>query len=89
MSGSQHIQEGSGAQRLTAGLPGKMFGHGMQGGAAKLLVRRKGAGIPEDLGRGSAMAERIDWYRTTLLNLVIQASFLLTVATCRCAHLPR
>lgn len=61
----------------------------MQGGAAKLLVRRKGAGIPEDLGRGSAMAERIDWYRTTLLNLVIQASFLLTVATCRCAHLPR
>ncbi len=61
----------------------------MQGGAEKLLVRRKGAGMPKDLGRGSAMAERIDWYKTTLLNLVIQASFLLTVATCRSAHLRR
>lgn len=54
-----------------------------QGDAPALLVRRKGAGLPEDLGRGSAQAERIDWCRSTLLNLVIQASFALTVATCR------
>ncbi len=57
-----------------------------QGDAPALLVRRKGACLPEDLGRGSAEAEQIDWCRSVLLNLVIQASFVLTVATCRHVH---
>jgi hypothetical protein len=59
---------------------------GKQGDSPGLLVRRKGACLPEDLGRGSAEAERIDWCRSVLLNLVIQSSFVLTVATCR--HVP-
>ena len=50
---------------------------------AKLLVRRRGAAMPEDLGRGGPLAERIDWCCSVLLNLVIQTGFELTVATCR------
>jgi hypothetical protein len=57
----------------------------MQGEAPALFVRRKGADMPEDLSRGTQQAEQIDWCKSTLLNLVIQASFMLTVATCRSA----
>ena len=39
--------------------------------------------MPEELGRGGQQAERIDWRMSVLLNLVIQATYCLTVATCR------
>ena len=48
-----------------------------------MLVRRKGRAMPEELGRGGQQAERIDWRKSVLLNLVIQATYCLTVATCR------
>ena len=42
--------------------------------------------MPGDLGRGGPLAERINWSASVLLNLVIQAGFELTVATCRCGQ---
>lgn len=39
--------------------------------------------MPEELGRGGRQVERIDWRKSVLLNLVIQATYCLTVATCR------
>ena len=39
--------------------------------------------MPEELGRGGQQAEHIDWRKSVLLNLVIQATYCLTVATCR------
>ncbi len=48
-----------------------------------LLVRRKGRAMPAELGRGGQQAERIDWRKSVLLNLVVQATYCLTVATCR------
>ena len=39
--------------------------------------------MPEELGRGRQQAEHIDWRKSVLLNLVIQATYCLTVATCR------
>lgn len=63
---------------------------GMQGGpGGPLLVRRKGAALPADLDLGGALTSRVDWCWSTLLNLVIQTSFQLTVAACRralCLH---
>ena len=50
-----------------------------------LLVRRKGRAMPAELGRGGQQAERIDWRKSVLLNLVVQATYCLTVATCRSA----
>ena len=55
----------------------------MQGDDSGLLVRRKGRAMPEELGRGRQQAEHIDWRKSVLLNLVIQATYCLTVATCR------
>ena len=55
----------------------------MQGGGSALLVRRKGRAMPAELGRGGQQAERIDWRQSVLLNLVVQATYCLTVATCR------
>ena len=55
----------------------------MQGDDSGLLVRRKGRAMPEELGRGGQQAEHIDWRKSVLLNLVIQATYRLTVATCR------
>lgn len=58
-----------------------------QGGAAgPLLVRRKGPALPAELDLGGVMSPRIDWCRSTLLNLVVQTSYRLTVAACR--HVP-
>lgn len=39
--------------------------------------------MPGELGRGGQQAERIDWRKSVLLNLVVQATYCLTVATCR------
>lgn len=59
----------------------------MQGGpGGPLLVRRKGNALPSELDLGGALSQRVDWCRSTLLNLVIQTSFRLTVAACR--HAP-
>ena len=56
----------------------------MQGGpGGPLLVRRKGAALPGDLDLGGALSPRVDWCASTLLNLVIQTSYRLTVAACR------
>ena len=55
----------------------------LQGDGSALLVRRKGRAMPEELGRGGQQAEHIDWRKSVLLNLVIQATYCLTVATCR------
>lgn len=55
----------------------------LQGDGSTLLVRRKGRAMPEELGRGGQQAEHIDWRKSVLLNLVIQATYCLTVATCR------
>ena len=55
----------------------------LQGEDSGLLVRRKGRAMPEELGRGGQQAEHIDWRKSVLLNLVIQATYCLTVATCR------
>ncbi len=55
----------------------------LQGDDSALLVRRKGRAMPEELGRGGQQAEHIDWRKSVLLNLVIQATYCLTVATCR------
>ena len=55
----------------------------VQGDDASLLVRRKGRAMPAELGRGGQQAEHIDWRKSVLLNLVIQATYCLTVATCR------
>ena len=46
-------------------------------------MRRKGRVMPGELGRGGQQAERIDWRKSVLLNLVVQATYCLTVATCR------
>ncbi len=48
-------------------------------------MRRKGRAMPAELGRGGQQAERIDWRKSVLLNLVVQATYCLTVATCRSA----
>ena len=57
---------------------------GMQGGpGGPLLVRRKGAALPAELDLGGALSPRVDWCASTLLNLVIQTSYRLTVAACR------
>ena len=60
----------------------------MQAGGSALLVRRKGRAMPAELGRGGQQAERIDWRKSVLLNLVVQATYCLTVATCRSASAP-
>ena len=59
----------------------------VQADGASLLVRRKGRAMPAELGRGGQQAEHIDWRKSVLLNLVIQATYCLTVATCRCGVL--
>lgn len=59
----------------------------VQADGAMLLVRRKGRAMPAELGRGGEQAEHIDWRKSVLLNLVIQATYCLTVATCRCGVL--
>ncbi|KAK9832071.1 hypothetical protein WJX81_004065 [Elliptochloris bilobata] len=61
-----------------------VLGVAYQGGpGGPLLVRRKGAALPAELDLGGALSPRVDWCRSTLLNLVIQTSFRLTVAACR------
>eukprot|EP00884_Botryococcus_braunii_P018866 jgi/Botrbrau1/5663/Bobra.0071s0009.1 len=47
-----------------------------------LLVRRKSDKLPQDLDIGGMLSEQIDWYKTTLLNFVIQTSYNLIVASC-------
>ena len=47
-------------------------------------MRRRGAALPRDLDLGGALSPRVDWCASTLLNLVVQTSFRLTVAACRC-----
>lgn len=52
------------------------------GAAPELLVRRRGASLPPDLQLSGALFGAVDWCRSLLLNLVLQARFALTVATC-------
>lgn len=74
------VQQGPCCTGPQAGMWG---GQGGPGGP--LLVRRKGAALPAELDLGGALSPRVDWCWSTLLNLVIQTSFQLTVAACRSA----
>ena len=60
----------------------------LQEDRAPLLVRRKGKSLPADLQFGGEVCEKVDWCRSVLLNMVLQASYDLTVATCRWALKP-
>ncbi|KAK9814210.1 hypothetical protein WJX72_002314 [[Myrmecia] bisecta] len=52
-----------------------------------LFVRRKGRALPADLALGGEKAGQVNWCRSTLLNLVLQTTFTLTVAACARASL--
>ena len=44
-------------------------------------MRRKGACMPTDVLSGQLLRD-VDWRASTLLNVVLQTTFSLTVATC-------
>lgn len=57
--------------------------------APPLAVRRRGAAPPPELQEDSAEGGGVDWRSSVLLNLVLQTSYLLSVAACTCAFLPK
>lgn len=55
-----------------------------QAEAGRVTLRRKaGPDLPAELQLGGAQFDRIDWGRSTLLNLVAHSSYQLTVVLCR------
>ena len=55
-----------------------------EGICEKVAVRRRRAGqAPIEVAEGAAEGATVQWRATVLLNLVLQASYCLSVATCR------
>ena len=50
-----------------------------------MTVRRRRSGeVPAEVVAGAPQGASVQWRATVVLNLVLQSSFLLSIATCRC-----
>lgn len=51
-----------------------------------MTVRRRRSGdVPAEVVAGAPEGAMVQWRASVMLNLVLQSSFLLSIATCQCA----